>query len=110
MAKLCTWGQTFEECRTRMLTALNDMYVQGVETSIPLYKTILQSEEYKTGQLSTDFLKRFNMIERLKEDLKKEKIEKSDAALAAAILYSEYYKSRVQSSATDNSNWKNKLD
>lgn len=110
MAKLCTWGQTFEESRTRMLNALNDMYVQGVETSIPLYKTILQSEEYKNGQLSTDFLKRYDMIEKLKEDLKKEKIEKSDAALAAAIMHSEYFKSRVQSSTSNSSNWKNKLD
>ena len=110
MAKLCTWGQTFEESRTRMLNALNDMYVQGVETSIPLYKTILQTEEYKNGELSTDFLKRFNIIEKLKKDLKKEKIEKSDAALAAAIMHSEYFKSRVQGSTSNNSNWKNKLD
>jgi len=110
MAKLCTWGQTFEESRTRMLNALNDMYVQGIETSIPLYKTILQTEEYKNGELSTDFLKRFNIIEKLKEDLKKEKIENSDAALAAAIMHSEYFKSRVQGSTSNNSNWKNKLD
>ena len=110
MAKLCTWGQTFEESRTRMLNALNDFYIQGVETSIPLYKTILQSEEYKTGQLSTDFLQRYGMIEKLREDLKEEKGEKSDAALAAAIIHSEYFKSRVQSSTSNNSNWKNKLD
>ena len=110
MAKLCTWGQTFEESRTRMLNALNDMYVQGVETSIPLYKTILQSEQYKKGELSTDFLKRYDMIEKLKEDLKNEKIEKSDAALSAAIMHSEYFKSRVQSSTSNSSNWKNKLD
>ena len=110
MAKLCTWGQTFEESRTRMLTALNDFYIEGVETSIPLYKTILTSEEYKNGQLSTDFLKRFDMIERLKKDLKEEKLEKSEAALAAAIIHSEYFKSRVQSSTMNNLNWKNKLD
>ena len=108
MAKLCTWGQTFEESRTRMLSALNDFYIQGVETSIPLYKTILNTDEYKNGQLTTDFLNRYNIIDRLKEDLKTEKIEKSEAALAAAIVYSEYFKSRVQNS-TDNSTWKNKL-
>jgi len=50
MAKLCTWGQTFEESRLRMLNALNDFYIQGVETSIPLYKTILKTDEYKNGQ------------------------------------------------------------
>ena len=110
MAKLCTWGQTFEESRTRMLNALNDFYIQGVETSIPLYKTILQTDEYKNGQLSTDFLKRFDIIERLKNDLKEEKTEKSESAVAAAILHSEYFKSRIQNSTQNNSAWKNKLD
>ena len=110
MAKLCTWGPTFEESRTRMLTALNDMYAQGVETSIPLYKTILNSEEYKNGQLSTDFLKRYDMIDKLSEDLKKEKENKTEAALAAAIIHSEYFKSQVQSNSNNSANWKNKLD
>jgi acetyl-CoA/propionyl-CoA carboxylase len=110
MAKLVTWGQTFEESRTRMLAALNDFYIQGVETSIPLYKTILSSEEYKNGQLSTDFLKRFDMIDRLTEDLKNEKIDKSEAAIAAAIIHSEYFKSRIQNDASASSNWKYKLD
>ncbi len=110
MAKLCTWGQTFEESRTRMLNALNDFYIQGVETSIPLYKTILNTDEYKNGHLTTDFLNRYNIIDRLKEDLKTEKIEKSEAALAAAIIYSEYFKSRVQNSSSNNSTWKNKLN
>ena len=110
MAKLCTWGPTFEESRTRMLTALNDMYVEGVETSIPLYKTILNSEEYKKGELSTDFLKRYGMIDKLSEDLKKEKEEKSEAALAAAIIHSEYFKNRVQNGGTSSTAWKNKLD
>ena len=110
MAKLCTWGPTFEESRTRMLTALNDMYVQGVETSIPLYKTILNSEEYKKGELSTDFLKRYGMIDKLTEDLKQEKENKTDAALAAAIIHSEYFKSQVQNNSNNSANWKNKLD
>ena len=110
MAKLCTWGPTFEESRTRMLTALNDMYVQGVETSIPLYKTILNSEEYKNGELSTDFLKRYDMIDKLTEDLKQEKENKTDAALAAAIIHSEYFKSQVQNNSNNSANWKNKLD
>ena len=110
MAKLCTWGPTFEESRTRMLTALNDMYVEGVETSIPLYKTILNSEEYKKGELSTDFLKRYGMIDKLTEDLKQEKENKTDAALAAAIIHSEYFKSQVQNNSNNSANWKNKLD
>ncbi len=104
MAKLVTWGQTFEESRTRMLAALDDFYIQGVETSIPLYKTILKSDEYKTGQLSTDFLKRFSMIDRLAADLKEDKRTHSKAAIAAAIIHNEYLKSRIIDSTL--SQWK----
>lgn len=109
MAKLCTWGQTFEESRLRMLNALNDFYIQGVETSIPLYKTILKTDEYKNGQLSTDFLKRFGMIERLEEDLKNQKKEKQIPALASAIMYSEFFQSIVKSQNHSNSSWKNTI-
>jgi acetyl-CoA/propionyl-CoA carboxylase len=109
MAKLCTWGQSFEESRTRMLNALNDFYIQGVETSIPLYKTILQTDEYKKGNLSTDFLKRYGIIEKLEKDLKDEKMANKEPALAAAIMHSEYLKSRVKNSANSNPSWKNKL-
>lgn len=109
MAKLCTWGQNFEEARTRMLNALNDFYIQGVETSIPLYKTILNTEEYKKGELSTDFLKRYGIIDRLREDIKSSKSAKKEPALAAALLQSEYFKSRVSSSTKTNYAWKSKL-
>ncbi|MEX0639423.1 MAG: biotin carboxylase N-terminal domain-containing protein [Nitrosopumilaceae archaeon] len=110
MAKLCTWGQTFEESRLRMLNALDDFYIQGVETSIPLYKTILKSKEYMAGNLSTDFLQRYNIIERLKEDIKNDTIQKQDAALAAAVIHSVHYNSRVKSSQETNMYWKSRLD
>jgi len=110
MAKLCTWGQTFEESRLRMLNALNDFYIQGVETSIPLYKTILKTDEYKNGQLSTDFLKRFGIIDRLKEDLKNQRKDKQLAAIAAAVMHSTFFQSRVKSSTITNPRWKSRMD
>ena len=110
MAKLCTWGQTFEESRLRMLNALNDFYIQGVETSIPLYKTILKTDEYKKGQLTTDFLKRFGIIDRLKEDLKNQRKDKQLAAIAAAVMHSTFYQSRVKSSTVTNPRWKSRMD
>ena len=110
MAKLCTWGQTFEESRLRMLNALNDFYIQGVETSIPLYKTILKTDEYKNGQLSTDFLKRFGIIDRLKEDLKNQRKDKQLAAIAAAVMHSTFFQSRVKASNVRNPRWKSRMD
>jgi acetyl-CoA/propionyl-CoA carboxylase len=110
MAKLITWGQSFEESRLRMLNALNDFYIQGVETSIPLYKTILEMEEYKKGELSTDFLKRYGVLDKLKGDIKAEKSKKKESALAAAIIHSEYFKSRVTGSTSNSHPWKSKLE
>ncbi len=110
MAKLCTWGQTFDEARLRMLNALGDFYIQGVETSIPLYKTILKTEEYKKGDLSTDFLKRYGILDRLTADIKADKETNKDAALAAAVIHSEYFKSRVRSTTENSTRWKSQLD
>ena len=110
MAKLVTWGQTFDESRLRMLNALNDFYIQGVETSIPLYKTILNTEEYKNGKLTTDFLKRYNIIERLEEDIKNQRNDKQIEAVASAVMYSEFFQSKIKSSNTTNSRWKSLMD
>lgn len=109
MAKLCTWGQNFEESRLRMLNALDNFYIQGVETSIPLYKTILNTEQYKKGDLSTDFLKRYGIIDKLTEDIKAAKSANKETAIAAAIIHSEYFKNRVRNPSSNNHLWKNKL-
>lgn len=109
MAKLCTWGQDFTESRIRMLNALKDFYVEGVETSIPLYKTIMRSKEFIEGELSTDFLKRYNIIERLKDDIKDDKKSCSEAAVTAAAVYSEYFKNRVKRGPAANFRWKSQL-
>jgi len=110
MAKLVTWGQTFEESRVRMLNALNDFYIQGVETSIPLYKTILKTEEYKQGNLSTDFLKRYGIIDKLTEDIKSDQKQKQEAAIAGAIMHSEFFRSKVKSSSAPSHRWKSHMD
>ena len=106
MAKLCAWGQTFEESRTRMLSALGDFYIEGVETSIPLYKTILRSKEYIDGNLSTDFVKRHGMVERLAADLKSDAESKREAAAAAALLYRG---GRRRPAERDRSAWKARM-
>jgi len=54
-------------------------------------------------------LKRYGIIDKLTEDIKKDKNANKEAALAAAVIHSEYYKSRVKSTPEINMHWKNKL-
>ncbi len=110
MAKLITWGQNFEEARQRMTIALSDFYIEGVETSIPLYKTILASKEFNDGELSTDFLERYKILERLRYDLKEEASQKSDAGLAATLIHSEFLKNKIQPQKERSVRWKTQLD
>lgn len=110
MAKLITWGQNFDEARQRMQTSLADFYVEGVETAIPLYRTILDTKEFISGDLSTDFLDRFKILDRLRENLKKEASQKSDAALAATLVHSEFLKSRVKAHKEQHLRWKAQVD
>jgi len=93
-----------------MQLALSDFYIEGVETSIPLYQTILKTKEFINGELSTDFLQRFKIFDRLKDDLKKDALKKSEAALAAAIIHSEYLKSRVKQIPGQSIRWKSQMD
>lgn len=93
-----------------MQMALSDFYIEGVETSIPLYKTILDSKEFINGDLSTDFLERFKILDRLREDIKKDILAKTDPAVAAAIIHSEFLKSRVKPHTGSSIRWKSQLD
>jgi acetyl-CoA/propionyl-CoA carboxylase len=109
MAKLITWGESFEEARERIQIALSDFYIEGVETAIPLYKTIIDSKEFIKGDLSTDFLDRFKILDRLREDIAKEISEKTDAALAAGIIHSEFLKNKVKTQKDHGIGWKTQL-
>jgi len=109
MGKLITWGESFEESRERMRIALSDFYIEGVETSVPLYKTIIDSKEFIKGDLSTDFLDRFKILDRLREDMIKEVLDKTDAALAAGIIHSEFLKNKIKTQHDHGIGWKTQL-
>jgi acetyl-CoA carboxylase biotin carboxylase subunit len=59
VAKVITHGRDREEARVRMLRALDFFVIEGIRTSIPLHKQILEDPEFKAGRLSTRFLPEF---------------------------------------------------
>ena len=106
MAKLCTWGQDRPEAIRRMQAALDDFEIHSVDTSIPLYKTILRTDEFARGELSTDFLKRYGILEKLKLDIVKDTEGRTDAALAACILHNEYLRGMTHTEHAGVSRWR----
>jgi acetyl-CoA carboxylase biotin carboxylase subunit len=59
VAKVITHGRDREEASVRMLRALDFFVVEGIRTSIPLHRQILQDPEFRAGRLTTRFLPAF---------------------------------------------------
>jgi acetyl-CoA/propionyl-CoA carboxylase, biotin carboxylase, biotin carboxyl carrier protein len=57
-AKLIVAGEDREQARRRMLRALDEYVVEGVPTTIPLHRWVLQTKEFRTGANTTAWLER----------------------------------------------------
>ncbi|MBW1987779.1 MAG: acetyl-CoA carboxylase biotin carboxylase subunit [Deltaproteobacteria bacterium] len=58
ISKLCAWGLTWEEAVQRMQRALDEYLIRGIKTTIPLYKKLLQDEEFRSGQFTTEYMEK----------------------------------------------------
>src|SRR5258707_15663256 len=70
IAKLITHGKDRAEAIMRMKRALEMFIVEGIYTTIPLHRQILDDEEFKAGQIDTKFMDR--RFARLQEQPAKE--------------------------------------
>jgi len=99
VAKLIAWGRDFEEARVRTKNALEEFTIEGINTTIPLYKTIMDEENFVNGEISTDYLDKFKLIDKMNQDAKTRSKNVSSAAVAATLLQSEYIKKGVNNSS-----------
>jgi acetyl-CoA/propionyl-CoA carboxylase len=112
VAKLIAWGRDFEEARIRVRNALDEFTIEGINTTIPLHKTIMDEQNFISGDLSTDYLERFNIMDKMRENAKEESQRVSSAAIAAILLQSEFVKkgisgrSMTSKAQLQKSNWK----
>lgn len=108
VAKLLAWGRNFEEARLRMRNALDEFVIEGINTTIPLYKTVMEEPNFIKGELSTDYLDRFKVFDRMNEEVKIRAGDKAAAAVAAALLHGELVKKgAAQDRKPAQSRWKN---
>ena len=61
LAKLIVWAKDREEAISRMKRALNEFIIEGVNTTIPFHKQVLNDERFVSGDFNTRFLENFNM-------------------------------------------------
>ena len=58
LAKLTAYGESREQAVSRLLRALDEMFVGGIQTNIELFRRILNDAGFRDGQIDTGFLDR----------------------------------------------------
>jgi len=61
IAKLIATAQTREEAIAKMKRALEEFYVDGVKTTIPFHRQLLDNEDFIAGNYTTKFMDDFKM-------------------------------------------------
>lgn len=89
-AKIITWSGTRERSVERMIRALKETTIRGIQTNIPFHIAVLETSAYRNGDIDTLFIKRNRIIEKMREEGKMRMAEMTvkAAAIAAALSQS----------------------
>jgi len=63
IAKLITTAQTREEAIAKMKRALDEFVIEGIKTTIPFHRQLMDEPDYVAGNYTTKFMESFKMKE-----------------------------------------------
>ncbi len=113
LAKLAVWGATRAEAIARLRRALMEYKIDGIKTTLPFFRTVINYPEFIAGNLDTGFIARYWHPAQLKEETAgTEQQTITDLAAMTAMLH--YARSKqtntntlaTSASAAPPSNWK----
>jgi len=67
IAKLITTAQTREEAINKMKRALDEFVIEGIKTTIPFHRQLMDHPDYLAGNYTTKFMETFKMEEPVEE-------------------------------------------
>jgi len=88
LAKLIAYGSDREQAIGRMRRALDELVVEGVETSIPVHRRIMDEPDFRAGDLSIRYLEEHPTV------LEPDRDEAGEQALAVMAAVLEHERSR----------------
>ncbi len=105
ISKLITFGKDRAEAISRMIRAIDDYHITGVQTTLPFCKFVMKHEAFVSGEFDTNFVKKYFHPEMLSESDANESIV---ASLVTATLLSKKKQSltAVQGTTKQPSKWK----
>ena len=88
LSKLITYGNSREAAIQKMIEAIDQYEVEGVETTLSFGKFVCQHEAFRSGNFDTHFVKKYYTPEKLQSQYK------SEAHLASIVAIKTYLEDR----------------
>jgi acetyl/propionyl-CoA carboxylase alpha subunit len=85
VSKLIVWGRDREQAMTRLERALLELRMEGIETTVPLFRALLRDDDFRAGRMDIAMLDRKLAAGELQPP-DPEEAEPPDLALIAAAL------------------------
>lgn len=109
IGKLITYHSSRQEAIERMIRAIDEFQITGVETTLSFCKFVMKHQAFREGRFDTKFIDRFFSPEDLEE-----KIEQTEMELLAAFGVKLFEQHKVTSNVdtglvSNGSQWKNRL-
>ncbi|MFD2245023.1 acetyl-CoA carboxylase biotin carboxylase subunit [Pontibacter ruber] len=114
IAKLVTFGKDRKEAIEKMIRAIDEYEITGIETTLPFGKFVLQHEAFVSGNFDTKFIERYFSPDKLAQKTEGEEAEIA-AVLASMLLgkskaHVDHGSEQAVTTAAATSNWrKNRL-
>ncbi|MDX5349036.1 MAG: acetyl-CoA carboxylase biotin carboxylase subunit [Hymenobacteraceae bacterium] len=108
IAKLVTYGKDRNEAIEKMLRAIEEYQITGIETTLPFGTFVLNHEAFVSGNFDTKFIERYFKPEMLKQEASEEETEIA-AVLAAVLMEQKKPAAATNGTSTQTavtSNWK----
>ena len=84
LSKLITYGKTREEAIELMIKAIDNYHIEGVSTTLPFGKFVMEHEAFRSGDFDTGFVKAYYDVDKLKATTD------TEAEIAALLALRQY--------------------
>jgi acetyl-CoA carboxylase, biotin carboxylase subunit len=66
LCKVMTWGKTREETIRRMKSVLDELRIEGIETSLPFHRVALEDKQFISGEYTTNFVEKQEIVKKVR--------------------------------------------
>ncbi|MGY6558362.1 MAG: acetyl-CoA carboxylase biotin carboxylase subunit [Nitritalea sp.] len=113
ISKLIVHDETREKAIEKMIQAINDYSISGIETTLTFCKFVLKHEVFRSGKFDTKFIEKYFTPDKLDPDWTEDE-QKLLAALAVHVIEEKkqsirHFNTTQNGSSRVRSNWKSRL-